>query len=52
MKYDDGYVAYLNGTEVARRNAGGTAGAPLAFDAAAASDRPKRAWRRSSSMST
>ncbi len=24
MKYDDGYVAYLNGTEVARRNAPGT----------------------------
>jgi hypothetical protein len=39
MKYDDGFVAYLNGTEIARRNAGGTAGTPLAFNAAAASDR-------------
>lgn len=39
MKYDDGFVAYLNGTEIARRNAGGTAGTPLAYNAAAASDR-------------
>ncbi|MFW6161242.1 MAG: CotH kinase family protein, partial [Planctomycetota bacterium] len=31
MKYDDGFVAYLNGTEVARRNAPGT----LGYDAAA-----------------
>ncbi|HEY2147845.1 MAG TPA: chitobiase/beta-hexosaminidase C-terminal domain-containing protein, partial [Pirellulales bacterium] len=35
MKYDDGFVAYLNGVEVARRNAGGTAGTPLAWNAAA-----------------
>ena len=34
MKYDDGFVAYLNGTEVARSHAGGTAGTPLAFNAA------------------
>ncbi|HEY2760716.1 MAG TPA: FN3 associated domain-containing protein, partial [Pirellulales bacterium] len=33
MKYDDGFVAYLNGMEVARRNAGGTAGTPLAYNA-------------------
>ena len=32
MKYDDGFVAYLNGTEVARRNAGGTAGTLVGFD--------------------
>src|SRR6185295_13734694 len=25
MKYDDGFVAYLNGTEIARRNISGTA---------------------------
>ena len=31
MKYDDGFVAYLNGTEVARRNADN----PLAYDMAA-----------------
>src|SRR5262249_27834861 len=34
MKYDDGFVAYLNGTEVARSHAGGTPGTPLAFNAA------------------
>ena len=39
MKYDDGYVAYLNGVEIARKNAGGTAGTPLAYNATAASDR-------------
>ncbi|MFV2065890.1 MAG: CotH kinase family protein [Pirellulales bacterium] len=36
MKYDDGFVAYLNGTEVARRNA--PAGAT--FDSAALTTRP------------
>jgi hypothetical protein len=35
VQYDDGFVAYLNGTEVARRNAPGSAGTPLAFNAAA-----------------
>ncbi len=35
MKYDDGFVAYLNGVEVARRNAAGTPGTPLAWNAAA-----------------
>ncbi len=34
VKYDDGFVAYLNGTEIARRNAGGTSGTPLAYSAA------------------
>ncbi|MFN0053350.1 MAG: lamin tail domain-containing protein [Planctomycetales bacterium] len=35
MRYDDGFVAYLNGIEVARRNAPGA----LAFNAAATADR-------------
>ncbi len=35
VKYDDGYVAYLNGTEIARRNVSGAAGTLLAFDHAA-----------------
>ncbi len=35
VRYDDGYVAYLNGTEIARVNAGGLAGTPLPFDAGA-----------------
>ena len=37
MKYDDGFVAYLNGTEIARRNLAGTAGSPVAFNAGATS---------------
>lgn len=37
MRYDDGFVAWLNGTEIARRNA--PAGAVPAFNAAAASSR-------------
>ncbi|MBN1672640.1 MAG: lamin tail domain-containing protein [Kiritimatiellae bacterium] len=36
-KYEDGFVAYLNGTEVARANA---SGAPPAWDAAATAVRP------------
>ncbi|NQT51813.1 CotH kinase family protein, partial [bacterium] len=36
MKYDDGFVAYLNGTEIARRNA---AGEPL-WDSAATAEHP------------
>ncbi|HYW78608.1 MAG TPA: hypothetical protein VE890_03490, partial [Thermoguttaceae bacterium] len=36
MKYDDGFVAYLNGTEVARRNADN----PPAHDVAASAARP------------
>lgn len=39
MKYDDGFVAYLNGTEIARRNAPNAAG-NLPFDAVATADRP------------
>lgn len=39
MRYDDGFVAYLNGTEVARRLAPGTAGVPLSFTAVATSGR-------------
>jgi hypothetical protein len=35
IRYDDGFVAYLNGTEIARRNAPGT----LAWDSAATEDR-------------
>lgn len=36
MKYDDGFVAYLNGTEIARRNAPGGA---LAWNASSIMDR-------------
>ncbi len=36
MEYEDGFVAYLNGEEVALRNAP----SPAAWDAAAAADRP------------
>jgi len=36
MKYDDGFAAYINGHEVARRNAPAT----LAYDSAAAGSRP------------
>jgi hypothetical protein len=39
MKYEDGFVAYLNGTEVARRYADGSVG-KASWSAAAASDRP------------
>ena len=39
MKYDAGFVAYLNGTEVARRNSPGNAGEPLAFNATATAER-------------
>jgi hypothetical protein len=35
MRYDDGFVAYLNGVEIARRNAPGSIGSPLAFNASA-----------------
>ncbi len=40
MKYDDGFVAYLNGVEVARRNAAGTSGTPLAWNATASASHP------------
>ncbi len=39
INYDAGFVAYLNGTEVARRNAPGEVGTPLPFDAAATHER-------------
>ena len=35
VRYDDGFVAYLNGTEIARRNAGGSPGTPLSFNSRA-----------------
>ena len=35
VRYDDGFVAYLNGIEIARRNAGGSAGTPLSFNSSA-----------------
>jgi hypothetical protein len=35
IDYDDGFIAYLNGTEVARRNAPGDPGSPVPFDAMA-----------------
>ncbi len=38
MKYEDGFVAYLNGYEVARANA--PAGSPLPWNAAATANRP------------
>ncbi len=38
MKYDDGFVAYLNGVEVARRNSPGTTGTPPAWNAAATAE--------------
>ncbi len=37
IDYKDGFVAYLNGYEVARRNLGGNPGAPVPFAALAAS---------------
>jgi hypothetical protein len=40
MKYDDGFVAYLNGVEVARRNTAGTPGTSLAWNAAATVSHP------------
>ena len=40
MQYDDGFVAYLNGTEVARGNAPGSVGMPVPFDAEAFDSRP------------
>jgi len=39
MHYDDGFVCYLNGVEVARRNVPATAPTPLNFDQAAAGPR-------------
>ncbi|RIK80473.1 MAG: hypothetical protein DCC68_10965 [Planctomycetota bacterium] len=39
MKYDAGFVAYLNGQEVTRRNAPTAANVPPAFDAAATAER-------------
>jgi hypothetical protein len=35
IKYDDGFVAYLNGTEFVRKNIPGNPGDPVAFDAVA-----------------
>jgi hypothetical protein len=46
VKYDDGFVAYLNGTEVARRNAPGEPGTPPAVDAAATGEHPDAAGSR------
>lgn len=39
-QYDDGFVAWLNGAEVARRNAPAGTGSPIAFDATATAVRP------------
>ena len=41
LQYDDGFVAYLDGQEIARRNAPGDAGTFLPFNATALSDRPR-----------
>ena len=35
LRYDDGFIAYLNGTEVARANSPGSAGRPQAWNASA-----------------
>ena len=40
VRFDDGYVAYLNGTEIARVNNTQTVGVPLAFDGRATSNQP------------
>ena len=37
VRYDDGFVAYINGTEVARDRAGGSPGTPLSYDATSSS---------------
>ncbi len=50
LQYDDGFVAYLDGQEIARRNAPGTAGVPLPFDATALTDRPLAAARVAESI--
>ncbi len=39
MRYDDGFVAYLNGTEIARKNTPGAVGAPVAYNAVATANR-------------
>jgi len=38
VDFDDGFVAYLNGVEIARANAPGEAGLPVPFDALATAD--------------
>ena len=35
VRYDDGFVAYINGQEIMRKNAPGVAGSPLPFNARA-----------------
>ena len=37
VRYDDGFIAYINGTEVARDRAGGSPGTPLNYDATSSS---------------
>ena len=37
VRYDDGFVAYLNGIEIIRDQAGGSPGTPLGYDATASS---------------
>jgi hypothetical protein len=43
IQYDDGFVAYLNGVEVARRNAPGVTGSAVAWNAEATSVQADRA---------
>jgi hypothetical protein len=43
VKYDDGFVAYLNGTEIVRRNVPGATGVTVPFDATATGTRPNSA---------
>ena len=45
MRYDDGFVAYINGVEVLRRNAPGLEGVPPPFNADATASREGAGWR-------
>ena len=50
MQYKDGFVAYLDGQEVTRRNAPGAAGDPLPFNASALTNRPLASARVAESI--
>lgn len=50
IQYDDGFVAYLDGQEIARRNAPGDSSTPLPFNAVALADRPQASARVAESI--
>lgn len=50
VNYDSGFVAYLNGVEVARRNLAGAPGTPVSYDAMASEERPGDAVRIAESI--